>query len=215
MSPLKQLPPYMFILEGIFLGYLSKKKKKIKALALEVEQEQVVIKLPKEVRDSIQAYQFQPGDQIRCIGRSQVDFTTGTIKLRAYQVLPLLPPNEEVPLTTSPKAPMSTTAEASQVPTYPTVAVAQKPPKILICRKSGCQKRGGRQLISKLESILQEYQLHDQVEIQYTGCQKRCSKAPTLTIMPGKHRYDRLSLQSLSNVVEKHFFPSKPCSLES
>ncbi|MEL6334850.1 MAG: (2Fe-2S) ferredoxin domain-containing protein [Cyanobacteria bacterium J06626_26] len=214
MSPHKHLPPYMFVLEGIFLGYLSKKKNKVKALALDVDQEPLVIKLPKDLRASIQDYQFQPGDQIRCIGRSQVDFATGVIKLRAYQVLPLRP-LEKISLTAPPDAPMSTMVDVSQMPAYATAAAEQKPTKILICRKSGCQKRGGRRLISRLESILQEYQLHEQVEIQYTGCQKRCSKAPTLTIMPGKHRYDRLSLQSLPNVVEKHFCSSKPCSFEN
>ena len=190
----KQLPPYMFILEGIFLGYLSKKNKKIKAIALEVEQEQLIIKLPKEIRGAVQDYQFQPGDQIRCIGRSQVNFTTGDIKLRAYQVYPLFPSNDDGPST----AP-------------PCHQAAVKRSKVLICRKSGCQKRGGRQLISKLETILQEYQLQDQVEIQYTGCQKRCSQAPTLTI--GKHRYERLNPQSLPTLIEQHFCPSKPSAL--
>ena len=215
MSTHKHLPPYMLVLEGIFLGYLSKKKNKVKALALDVDQEPLVIKLPKDLRASIQDYQFQPGDQIRCIGRSQVDFTTGVIKLRAYQVFPLRPPTEETSLMAPPKAPMSAMVDVSQMLDCPTAAAEQHPTKILICRKSGCQKRGGRKLISKLESILQEYQLHDQVDIQYTGCQKRCSKAPTLTIMPGNYRYDQLSLQRLPNVVEKHFCASKPCSFEN
>ncbi|ESA34614.1 dna-binding protein [Leptolyngbya sp. Heron Island J] len=202
----KQLPPHMFILEGIFLGYLSKKKKKVKAIVLEVEQEQLVIKLPKEVRGTIQDYQFQPGDQIRCIGRSQVNFTTGVIKLRAYQVFPLLPPKDDRPAAAPPIIPIPTAATA-----HPTAA--KQHAKVLICHKSGCQKRGGRQLISTLETILQEYQLQDQVEIQYTGCQKRCSKAPTLTIMPGKHRYDRLNLQSLPTLVEQHFCHSEQISI--
>ena len=56
-----------------------------------------------------------------------------------------------------------------------------------------------------LEQVLQEHQLQEHVQIQYSGCQKRCSKAPSLMIMPGKHRYDRLTAKSLSAIVEEHF----------
>ena len=209
MSYTKHLPPYMFSLEGNFLGYLGKSPNKIKALVLEFEQEQLTIKLPKAVRMSLQTYNLQMGDQIRCIGRSQVDFNAGVIKLKAYYVVPLQPPGDAAP--TAPNGPSSALA-AHAVSEYGAVATKQKRAKVLVCRKSGCQKRGTRQVISTLETLLEEYQLHDQVEIQYTGCQKRCSKAPTLTIMPGKHRYDQLNPQGLSHLVEQHFCSPVPCS---
>ena len=206
MLDTKHLPPHMFILEGIFLGYLSPKKKKFKAIVLEVDQEQCVIKLPKEVRASLQSYQLKPGEAIRCIGRSRVDFKTGVIKLKAYQVLRLPPGTKDSGSTEPPKTPISTIVASPRV----SAKAKKSQAKILVCRKSGCQKRGGRQLAAVLEKLLRDHQLHDQVEIQHTGCQKRCSKAPTLTIMPGKHRYDRLSPQSLPNLVEKHFCTSEP-----
>ncbi|MGD1856942.1 MAG: (2Fe-2S) ferredoxin domain-containing protein [Leptolyngbyaceae cyanobacterium] len=210
MPSTQQLPPNMFVLEGLFLGYLSPKKKKIKALILAVDQEQCVIKLPKEVRAALQSYQLQPGEPIRCIGRSRVDFKTGMIKLRAYQVLRLPPSTEDTQIPAPPEAPISTIVTSPRVLTPP-VSVKQQQAKILICRKSGCRKRGGRQLVAVLEKLLREHQLQDRVEIQSTGCQKRCSKAPTLTIMPGKHRYDGVALKSLPHLVEKHFYPAKPC----
>ena len=223
MSNIDQLmayrPPHMFILEGIFLGYLGKKLHKSKAIILEVEQEQLVIKLPKEVRVALQSYQLQPGDQIRCIGRSQLDFKAGVIKLKAYQILPLTPPAQDTPSPVPPRVPISAPLPTS--PTSPTSTIVASPrvsrpavqnSKILVCRKSGCQKRGGRQLISIVEKTLQKHQLSNQVEIQHTGCQKRCSKAPTLTIMPGKHRYDRLNLKSLPTLLERHFCIAEPCS---
>lgn len=213
MSDTKQLPPHMFILEGLFLGYLSPKKKKLKAIVLGVDQEQCVIKLPKEMRAAVQSYQLQPGERIRCIGRSRVDFKTGVIKLRAYQVLRLSPSDKDARFIPSPEAPaeaqISTIVASPRVSAMP-VSVKQKQAKILVCRKSGCQKRGGRQLVAVLEKLLQDHQLCEHVEIQYTGCQKRCSKAPTLTIMPGKHRYDSLALKSLPDLVEKHFCIPEP-----
>ena len=211
MLDAKHLPPYMFSLEGNFLGYLGKSPTKIKALILEFEQEQLAIKLPKPLRMSLQAYNLQLGDQIRCIGRSQVDFKSGVIKLKAYHVVPLKPPNEatfaNVPATPPTSALVASEARPERVAGF----TGKKRAKILVCRKSGCQKRGGGRLISTLETVLQEYQLQDHVEIQYTGCQKRCSKAPTLTIMPGKHRYDKLASQNISHLIEQHFCPSR-CS---
>ncbi len=213
MLDIQQLPPRMFILEGIFLGCLGKKTYKPKAIILEVEQEQLVIKLPKELRASLHEYQLQPGAQIRCIGRSQVDFKAGAIKLKAYQIFPLFPPSEDTPPCITPQTPISTIVTSPRVSSGRRPAAGQKRAKVLVCRKSGCQKRGGRQLVSTLEKLLREHQLQDQVEIQYTGCQKRCSKAPTVTIMPGKHRYDRLNPQSLPTLVEQHFCRSEPSSI--
>ncbi|MEM1240241.1 MAG: (2Fe-2S) ferredoxin domain-containing protein [Cyanobacteria bacterium P01_H01_bin.26] len=186
-------PPYMFTLDGIFLGCLGKKPTKVNSIVLEVEQEQLVIQLPKELRATLGEYNLQPGSRIRCIGRSRVDFEEKVISLKAYHLFPL-----------TAAAPKVVTTTVSQGNTLASTS-SKKRGKILVCRKSGCQKRGGRQLTSTLETVLQEYQLHGQVEIQYTGCQKRCSKAPTVTIMPGRYRYDRLSFKDLPTLIKKHF----------
>ena len=189
-------PPYLFTLDGIFLGCLGKKTTKVTSIVLEVAQEQLVIKLPKELRATLGEYQLQPGSRIRCIGRSRIDPKAGAITLKAYQLFPLA--TAETP---APKAVAANVSQGSAVVS----TGSKKRGKVLVCRKSGCQKRGGRQLISTLETVLQEHQLHSQVEIQYTGCQKRCSKAPTLTIMPGRYRYDRLSFKDVSALIKKHF----------
>ncbi|MEM6255476.1 MAG: (2Fe-2S) ferredoxin domain-containing protein [Cyanobacteria bacterium P01_D01_bin.156] len=212
MLAVKQLPPNMFVLDGKFLGYIGKTPNKVKAIILDVEQEALLIKLPKKLRASLKDYHFQPGEPIRCIGRSQVDFKTGNIKLRAYQVFRVTPSKEDTGSTAPPKGPISTIVASPRAAANIATSTKQKQAKIVVCRKSGCQKRGGRQLVAMLEKLLKVHQLSDQVDIQYTGCQKRCSKAPMLTIMPGKYRYDRLDLQSLPNLVEKHFCTPEPCS---
>jgi (2Fe-2S) ferredoxin len=206
-----QMPPRMFSLEGTFLGFLGGDAKKPKSLVLDVDQEHIAIKLPKELRSSI-PHSAIVGDRLRCIGCSEVDYKAGIIKLRAYQVF-FLPPSDS---KSAVLPPCTTTVESAN--TLPCgrsvttdIAPAAKTPKnaqILVCHKSGCQKRGGRKMVTALEQVLQEYQLQNQVEIRYTGCQKRCSKAPNLTVMPGKHRYDNLSPKDLTALVQEHFCPS-------
>lgn len=194
------LPPGMFDLEGLFLGFSGQQPAKAKYILLAVEQEQMAIKVPKEMRYYLRSH-LKIGDRIRCIGRSQVDFKSGMIKLNAYQLFPLA----------SPCADPCTDVEVD-IPGEAAVPVPnprQRRAKILLCRKSGCQKRGGRQLAAALEQALRERQLQDQVDIEYTGCQKRCSDAPNFTVMPGKHRYDRVRLQSLNALLDRHFTPAE------
>jgi (2Fe-2S) ferredoxin len=194
MSP----PSDSFNLEGTLLGFLGGEPGKPKAIRLEVkptveptvEPTSVVIKLPKGLRPYL-GQSLQVGDRLRCAGIRQIE---GKFKLKAHQVLF--------------GAALSTRSAVSPSPTIPSQekpANAQKSGKILVCQKSGCKKRGGRKIITALEQLLLAYNLQDQVEIRYTGCQKRCSKAPTLTVMPGKQAYNRLTPPDLAALVEKHF----------
>ena len=196
------IPPRLFNLEGTLIGFVGSDPRQPKSIALEVEQEQLTVKLPKELRPRIQSY-LQPGDRVRCIGNTQVDLKAGLIKLKAYQVFASQPQpqasNQRAQAAAHPNLP---------TPPTPTPTPTPEAAKILICHKSGCQKRGGRQLAVALEQALVTYRLQDQVEIQYTGCQKRCSKAPSLTVLPGKHRYDKLKTHNVTALIEEHFCTS-------
>lgn len=103
MSHAQQLPSWMFNLEGTFLGFLGKDPDKPKSLALEVEQEEMAIQLPQELRAPLKQH-LKPGDRIRCIGRSQIDFASGVIQLKAYQLFPFSPPPSPSP---RPRIPLS------------------------------------------------------------------------------------------------------------
>ncbi|MGP1371794.1 MAG: (2Fe-2S) ferredoxin domain-containing protein [Almyronema sp.] len=200
MSP---MPPWMFNLEGTLLGFLGPHPDQPKSIVLEVEQEQMAIKLPKALRANLRQ-QLQLGDRVRCIGRSHIDFDSGVIKLDAYQLFTLPDPGRIAePLASPASLPSIPLGLTPSPPSAP--RTAPKRARILVCQKSGCQKRGGRQMIARLKQVLQERQLQNQVEIQSIGCQKRCSKAPNLTIMPGKHRYDSLKLENLPVLIEEHF----------
>ncbi|MGF1568552.1 MAG: (2Fe-2S) ferredoxin domain-containing protein [Nodosilinea sp.] len=203
------IPPGLFNLEGTFLDFIGGDRRHPKSIVLGVEDEQIAIQLPKELRPSI-TRSVRVGDRLRCIGISQVDFKAGVIKLKAYQVFFLSTSEDRPRDPTPPPVPVAAASPGpgQRLAPHPT-APGAKPGRshILVCHKSGCQKRGGRQIAAALEQVLQNYQLQDQVEIRYTGCQKRCSKAPSLMIKPGQHRYDNLNPQDLSALIEEHFCP--------
>ena len=222
------LPPWMFNLDGTFLGFVGDDPAKAKAIYLDVEGEWLTIKLPKEVRTVLRS-RLQPGDYLRCIGRTEFDGST--IKLKAHQVFVLLPPRPtpcpHPPHPTTDLSPSVISSSGKNSPsTAPSAGLSASHPsqrpnshpaahaiKIQVCRKSGCQRRGGRQLVEALKQALRDRNLHSQVEIQYTGCQSHCSKAPTFTVMPGGHRYSRVKLSRLSGVLDRHFAPAKPVPL--
>jgi hypothetical protein len=76
--------PWLFDLEGIVLDFLSHSTHSDQYLLLEVEQEHITISLPAWFSSRL-----QPGDRVRCRGRSWLDTQTKTSQLDAYQVLTL------------------------------------------------------------------------------------------------------------------------------
>ncbi len=197
MADTTTLPPWMFTLDGTFVGFVEDNPAKAKTIQLDVDGEVLTIKLRKELRRLLRS-RLQPGDYLRCIGRSELD--GNTVKFKAHQVFTLL-----TPLPNSCPLPDTSSTPVPAPPPPPAPKL-----KIQVCRKSGCQKRGGQQLVVALEQALRDRNLQTQVEIQYTGCQKHCSDAPTFTVSPGHHRYSRVQPSRLPAILDRHLAPTKP-----
>lgn len=80
-----QSPPWMFNLEGVFLGFLGPDPNQAEYLCLGLDDEELSIKLPQTLRHQVQS-SLKPGDRIRITGRSALNFETGALSLNAYQV---------------------------------------------------------------------------------------------------------------------------------
>lgn len=81
----KPIFPWIFNLDGNFLGIVEDDSDRNQYIVLEVDEEPISIKYPESLCDRLKS-QLQPGDRIQCIGRSQVDFLSKLVKLEAYQV---------------------------------------------------------------------------------------------------------------------------------
>lgn len=97
----KPLSPWIFNLDGSFLGIVEDDVSRDKYILLEVDEEQLPIKYPTQLCDRLNR-QLQPGDRIQCVGRSQLDFLSKAIKLEAYQVWSLTAPSYTQPLVARP-----------------------------------------------------------------------------------------------------------------
>jgi (2Fe-2S) ferredoxin len=167
-----------FNIEGELLSLIGDKPKKPKYLRLVVSSEEVEIKIPKELRTSINL-SLVPGDKIRVVGVSKLNKVTGELKLKADGV--------------------------SRSGVCPKQNAPDQKARIMICQKSGCLKRGGKGLLSELEQTLCDRGLLDRVIIERTSCQKTCSSAPNCILQVGKKQYNKVRPEAIASLLENHF----------
>ena len=192
MSSVQSRQTSPFQLEGQFVGFLYKSNGQSKSLKLAVGERELRIKLDKSLRDS-QGLNIMPGDWISITGEQQFKGSFTKLKLKAHEV------NR---LSCNLECKTSDSATSSQETSCP------KKGKILLCNKSDCAKRGGRELYQTLQKTLCNLGLQDHVTIEKTSCQKRCGKAPNLILMPGKARHSKPNPKTISELLEDHYLAS-------
>ncbi|NJO73163.1 MAG: (2Fe-2S) ferredoxin domain-containing protein [Leptolyngbyaceae cyanobacterium RM1_406_9] len=187
-----------FQVEGRFLGVILKDGYKPKAIRLATAMGEYPIKLAKEIRFHL-PQTLTPGDWVRVTGVQKLDYKAGTVKLKAYQVVPVAPSQAAIAIP-----PMQSALAVQPSTPAPSAKSASKNPCILVCQKSDCCKRGGRAVSQALEQALSNRDLTDQVTIKGTGCMKQCKAGPNI-VMPDKTRYSRIRPQDIPDLVDKHF----------
>jgi (2Fe-2S) ferredoxin len=189
--------PWQFDFEGQFLGFDGYADDKLKYLRLSFLNETVQIKLTKDLRHFAR-FNLSLGEQIRVSGIGKLDRDSGDIKLKAQQIVPVECLNCSSDQTVE-QLPVRELIDV-KVPTVPTKARS-----ILICQKSGCLKHGGKKLYLSIENALRDRGLLGQVEIETTGCLKRCSSgSPNIMFMPGKKHCSGVKLSEIPTLLEKH-----------
>ncbi len=176
-------------------GKLSKiklKKHKIKYIKLATEQDKVWIKVSKKLRKQISQLPLE--SKLEVAGKLKQYPKTGKVKYKA-QTITLVPQNLE-------QSAKIKTKQVSLLPVFDTKTKSKA--KVLICQKSNCWKKGGQQVYKKLESVLSDRNLSEQISIRKTGCLKKCKKAPNLVMLPDKAHYTKVKPQQVADLVDKH-----------
>jgi NADH:ubiquinone oxidoreductase subunit E len=163
-----------FYLEGHFLEYIFVDGNKLKGLILSTSEGDCYLKLAKHLRASFDE-KLQRGTWLQIVGTKKYSSKTGEFRLKAERVM---------------------TAREKITPA--------KKATILMCQKSDCMKRGGRQLCQALIQQLSDRALDESVTIKATGCMKNCKGAPNI-IMPDKTRYSGVKAVQVSALLDKHF----------
>jgi (2Fe-2S) ferredoxin len=187
--------PWSFNFEGQFLGVAGDEIGKLKYLRLQVLQEEIQVKIPKDLRGFVR-FHLQPGERVQVSGVGKLDQHSNSFKLKAYQINP-------IPAIATPKETFLNSKPIQESP--PNKAPKARPKaKILVCQKSDCRKRGGNRMLQELEQVLRDRNLQDCVVLEPTGCLKRCSKAPNFVVLPGKNFYNRVRPDEIAALLQKH-----------
>ena len=170
---------------GQLLDFVIKDGYKVKYLRITVSDREYWIKLPKEIRKTLNP-SIKPGCWLEISGTQKLKRKTGTLKLKAEDVQLIPAPNQQNSTATIPQA-------------------KPKKAKILVCGKSSCRKRGVKAVCEALESSLQACGLGDEIKIKETGCLKQCKKGPNIIMMPDKARYTQVRPQEIPTLIGKHY----------
>lgn len=166
-------------IEGEFLGFLA-----YKYIQVRVGECIIPIKLAKELRETI-GQELETGDRIS-VFLEQKGSGLGSLKLKSDRV-EKLEGELKSSITESPSTKKNLTG------------------KVLVCRKSSCAKRGGKQLYRALVDTLQQLGLQERVTIQLTDCQKQCKQAPSLILIPGRVKHAYVHPNNLKNLLKAHY----------
>lgn len=173
-----------FTVKGQVSGVFREPDGKLKYLRISVEDRELKVKLSKGLRVSYNQ-SLVPGDWIQIWGESKPKRHTDEPKLKAYQVNKL----SQTP--------------SLQVTDRESKASCKPKAKILVCQKSSCLKRGGKKICQELETALGDRGLQNNVKIERTGCLKRCSKGPSLVVMPEKTFCEKMQPDEVVEMLVK------------
>lgn len=179
-SNLKKSP---FQLDGNFVDLVRKSDGKPRAIVVGTGDKNLRIKLSKKLRKTWN-FNLNFGDEIQISGWQKIK--SKKMKFKADEIFPFDRPSD----------PPQNTPELS--PKF-------ESGKIMLCQKSGCLKRGGKNLNKALKTALKNLGLQDNIKIVPTGCQKRCKKAPNLVMMPAKTKYGNISPKDVPPLLKEHY----------
>lgn len=178
-----------FVATGQLLEYVTKDDVKIKGFYLETGTETHYVKLSKLLRQVLPAT-IAPGTVVEVKGEQSIDAKKGTSKLTA-----LIVTSQSVVIPSGNSATASAPSASEAKP---------KKQKILVCQKSGCRKRGARQVLDAIAGALDEADLGDRVQLKAIGCIDKCKQGPNVIFNPGKHRFCKVRPEGAADLVREH-----------
>ncbi|MEM9927256.1 MAG: (2Fe-2S) ferredoxin domain-containing protein [Cyanobacteria bacterium P01_D01_bin.50] len=164
-------------LKGEFICFSGKKPEKPKFLELITHNGVIKLKIPKILRESV-ASLLTPGEEINVFGVTKLNLSSGKLKLKVYGI--------------------------KQIKNCPKQRISsQSKPKILVCKKPTCRKRGSQNILPELEKILRKRGLYEKVAIEHTGCLKSCN-SPNCILKLGKKEYRKIHPEVIATMLENH-----------
>ena len=178
-----------FKFTGKLVNLIIKKDNQVKYLKMATEKQEYWIKVAKSIREDIAQIVSLEADVI-VKGAKKQKIKTGKVKYEADYLELVASSNNNSQFVVFDVPNLS----------FPENKVKVKA-KVLVCQKSSCWKKGGKEVCQVLEDICRDRQ----IQVKTTGCLKQCKKGPNVMMLPDKTRYSKVKPQQIPALVEKHF----------
>ncbi len=193
MSKFHETETTAFCLEARFLDFVIKDGYKLKGLMIATPEGECYVKLAKHLRVAFD-WRLPRGTWLQVVGEKKYNRKTGEVKLKAERIL---------------AARIDTVTQRQDTENFSVSSPNETKPKaakstILVCQKSDCMKRGGKEVCQAIQAAMSDRGLEDQVTIKGTGCMKNCKAGPNV-VMPDKTRYSRILATQVPAIMDKHF----------
>jgi NADH:ubiquinone oxidoreductase subunit F (NADH-binding)/(2Fe-2S) ferredoxin len=81
---------------------------------------------------------------------------------------------------------------------------------ITICNGTSCTHNNSRDIKEALAKEIEKHSLKDRVKIHLSGCLGMCSKGPIVVVNPGYTIYGSVTVNDISEIIEKHILKNRP-----
>ncbi|MCP4745330.1 MAG: NADH-quinone oxidoreductase subunit NuoF [Desulfobacteraceae bacterium] len=81
---------------------------------------------------------------------------------------------------------------------------------LLICGGTGCHATGSIKVMNALQEEIDAKGLNGKAEIVETGCNGFCAVGPLMVIHPGDIFYQKIKIEDIPEIVQKHLIDGKP-----
>ncbi len=81
---------------------------------------------------------------------------------------------------------------------------------LLICCGSGCVSAGALKIKEKIQSVLKDKGLLNEINIIETGCMGPCDLGPVMIVYPEGIFYQKVTVNDVEELVEEHFIKGRP-----
>ena len=198
-----------FGLVGEFLGFVSTKHPEPRAIKLRWLDQDIVVKIAKDLRDDRELKRWIPGIQVQVWGTQRFSEKRSQVKFKAHRLLrwkttpdeALIPSEALLQLANPPIAdiPIAGIPIADSKP-----IAASKPIVLKVCTKSDCRARGGQELCRILTNEVTKASWNQPVTIREIGCIGKCKSGPHLLVSPDKVTYSNPKTRDIPLILDRH-----------
>ena len=193
-----------FGLVGEFLGFVSTKHPEPRAIKLRWLDQDIVVKIAKDLRDDRELKRWVPGMQVQVWGTQRFSEKRSQVKFKAHRLLLWKTDADAALIPSEALIRLANPAIADSPIAAPKSIAAPKPIVLKVCTKSDCRARGGQELCRMLTNEVTKGAWEQPVTIREIGCIGKCKSGPHLLVSPDKVTYSNPKACDIPLILNRH-----------